>query len=132
MLPTVAELVARFLRSNGYTEVLIVSSACKCPRAYLRQTLATFINEAGLAKDVGSGNSDFTIEQILQEKKTFDTSLNFERLGLEDDNRRWRSLGEYQTVTIPVTPANATQPHQSQSLSNPHPGVTSLVLLHSV
>ncbi|KAF2440496.1 hypothetical protein P171DRAFT_457360 [Karstenula rhodostoma CBS 690.94] len=87
MFPTVAELVAHFLRSNGYTE-----------------SLAAFIDEAGLPVDTGSGNPDFTIEQILQEKKTFDASLRFERLGLEDKDRKWRSIAPSRPIVIESSP----------------------------
>ncbi|KAF3045443.1 hypothetical protein E8E12_004665 [Didymella heteroderae] len=73
MLPSAAELVARFLRTNGYTE-----------------TLKSFIKEAELPLDTGAGSvSSVTIESILHEKKTFDLSVNFEKLGVEDGNREW-------------------------------------------
>ncbi|KAF2691804.1 hypothetical protein K458DRAFT_425689 [Lentithecium fluviatile CBS 122367] len=75
MLPSAKELVARFLKANGYDE-----------------TLSTFINEAGLQPDAGSMDSNHvTIEQILQEKKTFDLSLNFEKLGVDDRDSGWHS-----------------------------------------
>ncbi|PSN69885.1 WD40 repeat-like protein [Corynespora cassiicola Philippines] len=74
MLPSAAELVARYLRTNGYTE-----------------TLTSFINEAGLAPDIGStSHKDVTIDQILQEKKVFDLSLTFERTGINDGERGWK------------------------------------------
>lgn len=76
-------LVARFLRSNNYT-----------------QTLDTFIREAGLSADAGqtSGKDDrdnnWTIEGVLEEKKTFDTSINFERYGGdEQDKDMWSVPG---------------------------------------
>ncbi|EAT92587.1 hypothetical protein HBI56_000140 [Parastagonospora nodorum] len=73
MLPSAAELIARYLRSNGFTE-----------------TLNSFVAEAGLPADTGANPSDsVTIESILQEKKTFDTSLSFEKLSLNDNNRGW-------------------------------------------
>ncbi|KAF9699130.1 hypothetical protein EKO04_003247 [Ascochyta lentis] len=73
MLPSAAELVARFLRTNGYTD-----------------TLKSLVIEAGLPPDIGAGSSSsVTIESILHEKKTFDVSLNFEKLGVEDDRRLW-------------------------------------------
>ena len=62
-------LVARYLRSNNYT-----------------QTLDAFLLEAGL--DTAAADSrpgDWTIDQILQEKKQFDTALNFEKRGHDDD-----------------------------------------------
>ncbi|KAH8700637.1 hypothetical protein BGW36DRAFT_374619 [Talaromyces proteolyticus] len=78
-VPIASILVARFLRSNNYTE-----------------SLNTFIREAGLPSDVGQtagrqvtsksiddpGNADqWTLEDIIQEKKRFDHSLRFERYG---------------------------------------------------
>lgn len=57
------------------------------------QTLATFITEAGLPVDTGASSSEVTIEKILQEKKTFDLTVNFEKLGVDDKERKWRSNG---------------------------------------
>ncbi|KAL1625624.1 hypothetical protein SLS56_007208 [Neofusicoccum ribis] len=34
---------------------------------------------------------DLTVEQVLREKETFDLSLNFEKLGVDDGDRRWRT-----------------------------------------
>lgn len=75
-------LVARFLRTNNYTESL---------RAFLR--------EAGLPPDVGHGSGDdtnnWTIQSLLEEKKTFDHSVNFERYGEESKgNAPWSVPGE--------------------------------------
>lgn len=73
-------LIARFLRTNAYTE-----------------TLEAFIREAGLPRDVGqtSEEPNWTIEGILQEKKTFDQSLNFERYGEDEKNKDlWSEPGE--------------------------------------
>ncbi|KAF2110085.1 WD40-repeat-containing domain protein [Lophiotrema nucula] len=73
MLPSAAELVARYLKANGYTE-----------------TLASFLKEAGLPSDTGSTSNDgVSVEQILQEKKIFDMSLSFEKIGIDDKNRGW-------------------------------------------
>lgn len=72
-------LVARFLRSNNYTE-----------------TLDAFIREAGLPKDVGQANDkdpDWTIEGVLHEKKTFDQSVNFERYN-EEKKDIWSEPGK--------------------------------------
>lgn len=61
-------LVARFLRTNHYAE-----------------TLQAFIREAGLSADVGQVSGDDTnnwsIQTLLEEKKVFDHSVNFERYG---------------------------------------------------
>ena len=78
-------LVARFLRSNNYT-----------------QTLDIFIREAGLSPDVGqttgkddSGDNTWTIEGVLEEKKTYDKSINFERHGNEGKgNNAWSVPGK--------------------------------------
>jgi hypothetical protein len=80
--------------------------------------------------DTGSGNLDFTIEQILQEKKTFDVSLNFERLGLEDNNRKWRTIGKDSAIIPVVSLMGITQPRQNQSLSTRRHGATSSMCLH--
>ncbi|KAJ4989803.1 hypothetical protein SVAN01_04640 [Stagonosporopsis vannaccii] len=81
MLPSAAELVARYLRANGYTE-----------------TLTSFVKEANLSLDAGTGlDRSVTIESILHEKRTFDLSLNFEKLGVKDADRGW-------AVPAPSTP----------------------------
>ncbi|EAW08395.1 uncharacterized protein ACLA_031280 [Aspergillus clavatus NRRL 1] len=79
-------LVARFLRSNNYTE-----------------TLEVFIREAGLPANAGqSGANDdeknkWTIEGVLEEKKAFDESVGFERYGANEEKDVW-------TVPAPSTP----------------------------
>ncbi|KAF1913713.1 WD40-repeat-containing domain protein [Ampelomyces quisqualis] len=95
MLPPAAELVARFLRASGYTE-----------------TLSSFVAEAGLPQDIGANSMDaITIESILQEKLSFDTSLNFEKSGLDDKHRRW-------SVTAPSKPVVLSSlPNRSNILS---------------
>jgi hypothetical protein len=58
--------------------------------AHTMQTLKSFVKEADLPPDTGAGsNSSVTIESILHEKKTFDLSLSFEKLGVDDGNREW-------------------------------------------
>ncbi|KAK5005104.1 hypothetical protein LTR39_006010, partial [Cryomyces antarcticus] len=55
------------------------------------QTLEIFLKEAGLPLDAGSASKgDLTIEKILEEKKTFDLSVSFEKLGKDDDEKGWR------------------------------------------
>ncbi|KAF2856734.1 hypothetical protein T440DRAFT_383583 [Plenodomus tracheiphilus IPT5] len=95
MLPSAAELIAHYLRANGYTE-----------------TLTSFVKEAGLPPDIGSSAEEIvTIETILQEKKTFDLSLNFEKLGVNDADRGW-------TVRAPDRPSTInTLPTRSNILS---------------
>lgn len=75
-------LVARFLRSYGYSE-----------------TLEAFIGEAGLASDVGQGPdgiNDWTIQSLLEEKKTYDQTANFERYGQDkEQSGLWSEPGEF-------------------------------------
>ena len=75
-------LVARFLRTNNYSE-----------------TLQAFIREASLPPDVGQSSGDdtnnWTIQKLLEEKKTFDQSVNFERYGQESKgNDLWSVPGK--------------------------------------
>jgi hypothetical protein len=92
-IPLHTLLVARFLRSNNFT-----------------QTFQTFLHEAGLPEEAvvspttssedGDGYENWTLEGIIQEKKTFDQSLRFERYGEDgaDEGRQreegWREPGE--------------------------------------
>ena len=77
-------LVARFLRTHNYT-----------------QTLNAFLQEAGLPADAGQlrGKDDapnWTIESVLEEKKAFDQSVNFERYSENDkDKDVWSVPGLY-------------------------------------
>ncbi|USP82677.1 hypothetical protein yc1106_09951 [Curvularia clavata] len=88
MLPSAAELVARFLRVNG------------------------FVQEAELPPDIGAASDDqVTIESVLQEKKRFDLSLNFEKLGIDDTDQGW-------AVKAPTEPKEVgTLPNRSNILS---------------
>jgi hypothetical protein len=62
---------------------------------FLYQTLDAFIREAGLPPSAGSTNKgDLTIEKILEEKRTFDMSLQFERLGTDDGAHGWSQHGK--------------------------------------
>ncbi|PWY95694.1 hypothetical protein BO94DRAFT_506878 [Aspergillus sclerotioniger CBS 115572] len=68
-------LVARFLRTHNYT-----------------QTLNAFLQEAGLPADAGQlrgkdNAPSWTIESVLEEKKAFDQSVNFERYGENDEDK---------------------------------------------
>ena len=78
-LPSI--LVARFLQKNNYTE-----------------TLDAFIREARLPANVGrvgatSGGKEWTIEGVLEEKKSYDYSVDFEREGDGDEGDVWRVPG---------------------------------------
>jgi len=47
-----------------------------------------------LPPDAGSTSKhDITIEQILQEKKVFDVSVSFEKLGMEEEEKKWKLPG---------------------------------------
>lgn len=64
-------LVARFLRANNYTE-----------------TLQAFVREADLPLDVGHASGDDThnwsIQNLIEEKRVYDHTVNFERYGGDD------------------------------------------------
>lgn len=46
--------------------------------------------------DSGSvSKGDLTLETLLEEKKTFDLSVRFEKLGVEDGNTGWKSPSNY-------------------------------------
>lgn len=74
-------LVARFLRTNNYSE-----------------TLKALIHEAGLASDVGQSSGDdtnnWTIQGLLEEKKAYDHSVDFERYGKDNkETALWSEPG---------------------------------------
>ncbi|KAE8350218.1 WD40-repeat-containing domain protein [Aspergillus coremiiformis] len=78
-------LVARFLRTNNYSE-----------------TLDAFIREAGLPANAGQvkendKEKNWTIESVLEEKKVFDRTLEFERYGEKEEKDVW-------TVPAPSNP----------------------------
>ncbi|KAF2141679.1 uncharacterized protein K452DRAFT_228234 [Aplosporella prunicola CBS 121167] len=84
-----AVLVARFLRANNYS-----------------QTLDAFLAEANLPSDAGAvTNGDLTVEQLLREKQAFDLSANFERLGVQDDDKGWHDPAPSSAteLTLPTT-----------------------------
>ena len=59
------------------------------------KTLDVFLREAGLPADAGTTEKgDMTIERILEEKKSFDLSVNFEKRGLEDVRKEWSLPGQ--------------------------------------
>ncbi|PGH23250.1 hypothetical protein AJ80_02666 [Polytolypa hystricis UAMH7299] len=90
-------LVARFLRSNNYS-----------------QTLSAFISEAGLPEDAGLGVSKeeggesglWTIERVLEEKRAFDITLKSERLEeVEEDG--WSAPAPSQSTAVEIqNPSN--------------------------
>jgi len=71
-----------------------------------------FIKEAGLPPDAGSQTSknDLTIEQILEEKKVFDLSVQFEKLG-DEGVKGWGSKGGFsREVTLRSQDERLTNP----------------------
>jgi len=70
-----AVMVARFLKANNY-----------------EQSYEAFVTESGLPPDVGTcSKGDLTLETLLEEKRAFDLSVKFEKLGSEDESARgWR------------------------------------------
>jgi WD40 repeat protein len=77
-----------------------------------QQTLSSFVKEAGLPADIGTtSDGKITIETILHEKKTFDLSLSFEKLGVGGKDRDW-------TDHAPVKPTIVESlPNRSNILS---------------
>lgn len=76
-------LVARFLRSHDYSE-----------------TLKAFLREADLAPDVGQSSGDDTnnwsIQSLLEEKNTYDQTVNFERYGKDhQQSTLWSEPGKF-------------------------------------
>jgi WD40 repeat protein len=64
--------------------------------------------EAGLPPDTGANSSDsVTIESILQEKKAYDNSLNFEKLGLDDSDRGWSEGAPSEPTIISSLPSRS-------------------------
>lgn len=62
----------------------------------LPQTLDAFIGEAGLSADAGAtGPGDWTLERILEEKKRYDASLNFEKKPSTEDRHGWALPGQF-------------------------------------
>ncbi|KAE9964993.1 hypothetical protein EG328_010054 [Venturia inaequalis] len=93
-MPPIADspaiIVARFLRSNSYND-----------------TLAAFLHEAGLPPDAGSSfPGALSVEQILTEKKAYDLSANFERLGVDDTQKKW-TLPAPSAPTVVELPTSA-------------------------
>jgi WD40 repeat protein len=70
--------------------------------------LSAFVLEAGLPNDVGASPEDtITIESVLHEKKAFDTSLNFEKLGLDDEDRGWSAHAPSRPMVLSSLPARS-------------------------
>jgi WD40 repeat protein len=70
--------------------------------------LSSFVLEAGLPPDIGAGSDDtITIESILQEKQTYDTSLSFEKLGLNDKDRGWSIQAPSKPMVLSSLPSRS-------------------------
>ncbi|KAI9761730.1 MAG: 60S ribosomal protein L29 [Chaenotheca gracillima] len=92
-----AILVARFLQSNNYNE-----------------TLSTLLAEAGLPLDAGVVQpGDITLEQVLEEKKIFDLSVNFEKVGVGDEDNGWTNPAPKTPSVINSGPSTANILHVS-------------------
>ncbi|KAF2815422.1 WD40 repeat-like protein [Mytilinidion resinicola] len=111
-----AALVARYLRANDY-----------------RDTLTAFLNEAGLPPETGANATDgLTIEKILEEKKTYDLSVNFEKLGVGDEETGWRQPSPSTPTVVTTLPSNSNILHATvHQLALPETSSPTSVLLSS-
>ncbi|KAG8627009.1 hypothetical protein KVT40_004492 [Elsinoe batatas] len=94
-----AMLVARFLRASNYTE-----------------TLDAFISEAGLPADAGTtSRNSFTLEKLLEEKRTFDLSTQFEKLGTDENDLEtgWRANAPSLPTVVSTLPSTSNILHTS-------------------
>ncbi|PYI19203.1 hypothetical protein BO86DRAFT_337313 [Aspergillus japonicus CBS 114.51] len=94
-----SDLVARFLRTHNYTE-----------------TLDAFLREAGLPANAGQirgkdEQDSWTIEGVLDEKRAFDKSVNFERYNESDQEK------DFWSVPAPTNPTVIQTPTSSNLLS---------------
>ncbi|KAF2483891.1 WD40-repeat-containing domain protein [Neohortaea acidophila] len=87
-----ALIVARFLKSNHYTN-----------------SYDAFINEAGLPASAGDvGKGDLTLETLLEEKKTFDVSVRYEKLGSEDgEGKGWARPAPSKAMAVTTLPSKS-------------------------
>ncbi|KAJ5921671.1 hypothetical protein N7454_009145 [Penicillium verhagenii] len=87
-------IVARFLRTYNYTE-----------------TLQAFVREADLPLDVGQASGDdthnLTIQSLLEEKRTFDQTFNFERYGSDGKESEGWSVPAPSKPTVIQTPTSS-------------------------
>ncbi|KAI9875514.1 MAG: hypothetical protein M1830_008396 [Pleopsidium flavum] len=92
-----AVIVARFLNANHYNE-----------------TLEAFLSEAALPSDAATiEKGDLTIENILEEKKTFDLSVRFERFGVRDEGKGWSVPAPTIPKVLPILPTSSNILHVS-------------------
>ncbi|MCJ1482107.1 hypothetical protein MMC06_002269 [Schaereria dolodes] len=91
-----AIIVARFLKANHYND-----------------TLDALLREAGLPQDAGTiQKGDLTLEKILEEKKVFDVSVRFERLGKVDE-KGWSLPAPSNPDTVSTLPTSTNLLHVS-------------------
>ena len=91
------------------------------------QTLDIFIKEAGLPYDAATADrDDLTIEKVLEEKKTFDLSVRFEKLGRDDGAKEWSSRGGFaapfsifQTSSYMLSTKTTRSLNRSRSITGP-------------
>ena len=63
------------------------------------------MQEAELPPDIGAASDSLvTIESVLQEKKKFDLSLSFEKLGVDDNERGWAARAPAQPKVVRSLP----------------------------
>ncbi|OQO12770.1 hypothetical protein B0A48_02234 [Cryoendolithus antarcticus] len=86
-----AIIVARYLRANG-----------------LNESYDAFIAEAGLPADAGTvGKGDLTLEVLLEEKKAFDLSAQFEKLATDDGDKGWSEPSPSTVTEIDDLPSSS-------------------------
>ncbi|MCJ1352493.1 MAG: hypothetical protein MMC33_002477 [Icmadophila ericetorum] len=100
-----AVIVARFLQANNYSV-----------------TLDAFVKEAGLHPAVGVTNKgDLTIEQVLEEKKTFDISVRFEKFGVAERDEAWSLPAPSRPKVVDSLPTSSNLLHVN--VCKPRPSV---------
>ncbi|KAI5371162.1 Putative WD40/YVTN repeat-like-containing domain superfamily [Septoria linicola] len=108
-----ALIVARYLKSNNYTE-----------------TYDAFVAEAGLSHDAGNvTKGDLDLETLLDEKKNFDIAVKFEKLGLEDENTGWRQPSPEKAKIIGTLPTSSNILSASVEEFSDEDGTTQQLLL---
>jgi hypothetical protein len=59
------------------------------------ESYEAFVREAGLPDSAGTtSKGDLTLETLLEEKRVFDVSVRFEKLGADDGEGKWKLPGE--------------------------------------
>lgn len=70
--------------------------------------MSNFIAEAGLPQNIGANPTDaITIESVLREKQTFDTSLSFEKLGIDDKDHGWLAHAPSRPTVLKSLPSQS-------------------------